>query len=169
DSFVRDGDNEDDNFGTAGTLVVKEDSDDKFDRRAFLRWDLGSIRGKVVHAKVRLMPVFVGEPDIENAASVVIATPWSETDVTWKNQPLAGHRFASWIAKDSTPVEFNVTTEVQEALSNDHKLTVRLHSVRDVGDSGGVDYASRENGNASFRPMLFVTVTNSKPVVTVDT
>jgi hypothetical protein len=165
DGTVRNGDDADVNFGSATNLVVKEDSDDGFDRRAFIRWDLSQVRGQVVHAKVRLLPIFVGEDDIENAASIATSDAWTEGTLNWNNQPGADYRFASWVPKAGQPVEFNVTPHVAAALASDRKLTIRLHSVRDVGDSGGVEYTSREYPGRAVQPSLFVTVTNSAPFI----
>jgi hypothetical protein len=165
DAYVRNGNSALTNFGSDGSLVVKEDSDADFDRCAFIRWDLRPVQGRVMHAKVRLVPVYVGQMNIENAASIALSDSWIEGGLTWENQPGADYRFASWVVRDSTPVEFNVTPQVLEALAHDRTLSVRIHSVRDFGDGGGVEYASREHSGRGIEPHLIITVTNSAPII----
>ncbi|HZJ14701.1 MAG TPA: DNRLRE domain-containing protein [Chthoniobacteraceae bacterium] len=158
DATVRGGTFATTNFGSDATLTTKEDSSATFARHALLRWDLSGVTGKVRHAKVRLIPVGVGESDLENAAAITTTDTWTESGVNWNNQPAAGTRFVSWNPQANAPVEFNVTTDVLAALAGDGKLSVQLFSVRDVGGPGNTDYASKENATVANRPQLIITV-----------
>jgi hypothetical protein len=165
DAYVRGGPFAADNFGTATALVTKEDASEDFKRRAWLRWDLSNVQGKVTHAKVRLVPLTVGQSRNENGAAVATSDGWSETGITWNNAPAVGHRFVSWLAEAGHPVEFNVTPQVEEALATDGKLSLQLFAVRNFGGAGNVEYASGEHPDPWQRPQLIVTVSNSPPVI----
>jgi len=151
-------------------LTVKEDASADNDRKAYLRWDLGGVSGTVDQAKVRLTPVSVGTNAIEQGVALAANNAWSESTVTWNNQPGAGKRFATWIPATNAPVEFIVTPQVLDALTGDKQLSLQLYSIRDVGGAGGVDFASREDPNPANRPQLILQVsaapTNTAPVIT---
>jgi hypothetical protein len=169
DALVRAGVNAGLNFGSASTLTVKADTSADNDRKAYLRWDLGGVAGTVYQAKVRLTPVSVGTNAIEQGVALAANNAWSETAVTWNNQPGAGKRFATWIPGTNAPVEFVVTPQVLAALAGDKQMSLQLYSLRNVGSAGGVDYASREDPNPGNRPQLILLVsaapTNTQPVI----
>ena len=165
DATVNGGVNANVNYGTATTLTVKEDTSSDFDRKAFLRWDLSSVAGTVYSAKIRLTPVSVGTNVIETGVTVSTNNTWTETGITWNNQPAVGKRFTTWIpGTNNAPVEFMVTPQVLNALNGDKKLSVQLYSLRYVGSAGIVTYASREAVDASTRPQLIL-LTLSPPTI----
>ncbi|HZO84810.1 MAG TPA: DNRLRE domain-containing protein, partial [Verrucomicrobiae bacterium] len=166
DAFVRGGSFAANNFGTAATLTTKEDANDEFTRRAFLRWDLTGVAGKVVHARVRLTPVSTGQTGNENGAAIAASDVWTETGLTWNNQPGRGYRLVSWLPQPGQPVEFAVTPQVEEALAGGRKLSLSLFAVRNFGGAGTVDYASRQHADPSSRPQLILTISNSPPAIT---
>lgn len=165
DATVRGGASATVNFGTATTLTVKEDPNNDNDRKAGLRWDLSAITGTVYSARLRLTPVSVGTDGIEQCVAVTTNAAWSETGVTWNNQPFAGKRFASWIPSTNGPVEVVVTPQVQAALAGDKRLSLQLFSVRNFGASGIVDYAAREHLDATLRPQLLLLLAGSPPAI----
>jgi len=116
-----------------------------------------------------LTPVSVGTNAIEQGVALATNNAWSETAVTWNNQPGAGKRFATWIPGTNAPVEFVVTPQVLAALAGDKQMSLQLYSLRNVGGAGGVDYASREDPNPDNRPQLILLVssapTNIQPVI----
>ena len=153
------------NYGTATNLTVKEDTSSDFDRKAFLRWDLSSVAGTVTSAKIRLTPVSVGTDGIETGVAVSTNDVWTETGITWNNQPAVGKRFVTWIPGTNAPVEFMVTPQVLDALNGDKQLTVQLYSLRYVGSTGIVTFASREAVDASTRPQLILLTSISGPTI----
>jgi autotransporter-associated beta strand protein len=134
-------------------LSVKEDTSVDNDSRGLLRWDLSGFSGKVFQAKIRLVPVTVGATDLENGAAIATSNSWTETGVTWNNQPSTGPRLVTWWPQANQPVEFIVTSEVLGALARDKKLSVQLLSAR---ESASVDYASKENADPAKRPQLII-------------
>ncbi|MFD0893871.1 DNRLRE domain-containing protein [Luteolibacter ambystomatis] len=139
------------NAGGDVVLGVKEATGADDDRRALLRWDLSGISSKVLHAKIRLVPVTVDSSDLENGAVVCTSNTWAENTVTWNNQPAAPARLVTWWPRQNQPVEFIVTTDVLAAMAKDKKLSVQLFSAR---ESGGTSYASREDADPARRPQL---------------
>jgi hypothetical protein len=119
-----------------------------------LRWDLASVTGAVYQARVRLTPLTVGMSGIEQGVAFLTNDSWSESAVTWNNQPFADRRFATWLPTVNQPVEFVVTPQVLEALAGDRQLSLQLFSIRNYGANGFVDYASREHPDVNLRPQL---------------
>jgi hypothetical protein len=152
DATVRGGIYAAQNFGSDTTFAIKEDSNADVDRRAFLKFDLSSIRGEVVRATLHLSPTSVGAT-LENRVSAVAEDSWGETSITWNNQPNA-LPFASSMVRAGGNVELLLTPLVQRALETDGWLSLRLDSTMNVGGPGFVGYASREHSNSQLRPML---------------
>ncbi len=157
DAYVRNGATASQNFGTDPTLLTKEDTSADFDRRSFLRFDLSQIKGKVERATLRLIPTGVGTT-IENRVSFVANDSWGETTVNWNNQP-AALPFGSDVIKSGSSFEVLVTPLVLEAVSGDGALSLRIDSPINLGASGIVTFGSKENTNASVRPILILELT----------
>jgi autotransporter-associated beta strand protein len=165
DATVRGGASANLNFGTATTLTTKNDSAADNNRQSYLRWDLTTITQKVFQARVRLTPASVGTNGIEQGVSVATTNNWNESTITWNNQPGRGERFANWIPAANTPLSFDVTPQVLDALANDKQLSLQLFSVRNVGAAGNVDYASRESSDPATRPQLLLSLLGSPPTI----
>jgi hypothetical protein len=169
DATIRGGAYAGNNFGTANTLSVKNDSSADNTRQAYLRWDLTGLTQTVYQARLSLTPVGVGTNAIEHGVAVATSNGWSETAITWNNQPGGGERFANWIAATNAPVSINVTPQVLDALANDKQLSLQLFSVRNVGAAGSVDYASREYSDPGSRPQLILSLLGAPPVISAIT
>jgi hypothetical protein len=154
DAAVRAGQFAGRNFGTASRLMVKNSILD-YTWETYLCFDLSGIKGRVAEARVRLMPVRVGQP-FENAAAPVFDNLWGETTLTWERRPPSGPAFVSWTVMEGVPVEFDVTRLVQEALAGDRKLSVRIFAPEFKRYKHFVEYGSRK-GEAETRPQLLVT------------
>lgn len=158
DTYVRDGSFGGQNFGTQATLAVKQSAPaDGYNRHALLKWDLGPVTGRILHAKIRLMPSSLGTNFLEHIAAVA-GNGWTETGITWSNQPATGRRLVSWNPQPSSPVEFPVTAEAATALQDDGFLSVKVSCINDPNGLGLMDYAARENASVSNRPQLVLTL-----------
>jgi hypothetical protein len=157
DAYVKSGVSADQNFGTTTTLQTKEDSNVDLDRRSFLRFDLSNINGIVERATLRLIPTSVGTT-IENRVSYVANDAWGETTINWNNQPDA-LPFGGDVVMAGSSYEVVVTPLAQEAIVGDRELTLRIDSPINLGGSGIVTYGSKENANASVRPVLILELT----------
>jgi hypothetical protein len=154
DAAVRGGQFSDRNFGTSPRLMVKNSIAD-YCWETYVRFDLAGIKGKVADARVRLVPVRVGQP-LENAAAFVPDNQWGETTITWDNRPAGAPAFARWTVREGEPVEFDVTRLVQEALAGSKKLSLRLFAPNYQRGKSFVQYGSRR-GDAEARPQLLLT------------
>jgi hypothetical protein len=153
DAAVRGGQFAGRNFGTAGQLMVKNSIPD-YCWETFLRFDLSGVKAKVTEARVRLVPVRVGQP-FDNAAALVADQGWGETTITWDNRPAGGPPFARWTVRQNEPVEFDVTRPVQEALAGNKKLSLRLFAPEYGRGKYFAQYGSRR-GDADARPQLLL-------------
>jgi ferric-dicitrate binding protein FerR (iron transport regulator) len=155
DASIRGGAYAGQNFGTASRLMVKNSIPD-YSWEAYLRFDLAGVNGHVGEARVRLVPVRVGQP-VENAVAVAADNQWGETTVTWDAKPPAGPAFATWVAEQGRPAEFDVTGPVRAALAGDKKLlSLRVFASKRKRGSAYVQYGSRE-GEVESRPQLLIT------------
>jgi hyaluronate lyase len=159
DAFVRDGTYAATNYGTAALLTVKEDAAG-YRRRSVLKFDLASLDGTLVSAKLRLTPTSVGTAaGIGHRLYQLAGDSWSETGVTWNGLPGNGALLGSWtVPAAGTVVEMDVTAAATAALAGSKVLALAVDAAANYGSAGSVDYASREHGNAALRPVLVLDV-----------
>jgi len=156
DAFVRDG-TPTTNYGTDPTLVTKKNTSG-VNRESFLRFDLSSLTGTVQSAKIKLVPTYVGSLITMNRADSITDNTWGEATLIWNNRPSAGTLLASWSSMSvGIPVEFDVTTLVNNALAADKKISIRIYSPTNVGSAGDIIYGSKEQTTATNRPQLIIT------------
>jgi hypothetical protein len=153
DAAVRAGQFSGRSFGTIPRLVVKNSIAD-YTWETYLCFDLSGIKGAVGLARMRLVPVRVGEP-VVNAAALVNENEWGEATITWENKPPSGPVFAAWTPERGKPVEVDVTRRVQEALAGDKKLSLRIFAPNYKRGNSDVEYGSRK-GEAETRPQLLI-------------
>ncbi|MBP1965362.1 polysaccharide lyase family 8 super-sandwich domain-containing protein [Paenibacillus aceris] len=156
DTYVRDGSFANTNYGEDSVLAVKNEVTER-NRRSFLKFDVSSFAGLMKSAKVRLVPTNIGQSGISQQANTAADDTWSETGMTWSNQPGLGALLANWTAPTvGTPVEFDVTSAVYDALATDKTFSIRIMSPTNQGKEGNVEYASKENATANYRPVLII-------------
>jgi hypothetical protein len=154
DASVRGGYHAGRNFGTAAELVVKNSIPD-YTWEGYLRFDLSGVKGPIQEARVRLMPIRIGDAT-DNAVAFVQDNQWSETSLTWLTRPFSGAEVARWTPVKGQAVEFDVTRLVQEALSGDKRLSLRLFAPHRKRGNSCVEYGSRR-GEPQSRPQLVIT------------
>ncbi|MDQ0900653.1 polysaccharide lyase family 8 super-sandwich domain-containing protein [Paenibacillus sp. V4I7] len=168
DTYVRNGSYANTNNGTDPSLVVKNDGTG-FNRQSFLKFDLSSFTGLIKSAKIRLVPTSIGKSGISQQANIATNDSWSETGMTWNNQPGVGTLLANWTAPTvGTPVEFDVTGAVYDAISTDKTFSIRIMATTNQGSTGDVIYASKENATANYRPVLIIEKPTYIPAATID-
>ena len=92
-----------------------------------------------------------GNGTVDGPALFTASSTWSQSTITWLNRPARG---TSAIG-DVGAIAANATVEydVKPVVSGNGTVTFAL-----IGTSGdGVDFASRENSDATKRPKLIVT------------
>ncbi|MDQ0872413.1 hyaluronate lyase [Paenibacillus sp. V4I3] len=157
DAYVRDGSYADTNYGTVQSLVTKK-STAGYNRYSYLRFDLSSVSGAVSSAKIRLIPVGVGSASTTNQAELVSDDTWIESSITWNNKPIGSTLIRSWSSMVvDTPVDIDVTAQVQSALAGSKMISIRVNSPTDVGSTGDITYGARENATETKRPVLVIT------------
>jgi hypothetical protein len=149
------------NFGTATNLTVRQDASANNQQRAYLRWDLSGVSEKISQARVVLTPLSVGANGIEQGVAVANSNNWTETGMTWNNQPGGGERFATWLPSTDGQISFDVTPQVLDALQNDKQLSLQVFST----GTNSVNYASRENASAASQPQLVLSLLGSPPTI----
>ena len=171
DAYVRGGDYANQNYATDIELIVKNDSDASFSRRAFLDWDLIealNFPGPLVDAKVRLYCHYSGQPGNEQSVAKVPDGAWSIPTLTWNNQPATDPPFAYFVPQPGSYTEFTVTPQVAAVLASPNKrFSLCIDSARDWGGHGDVAYASTEDTDPSHWPQLILSFANSPPTIAV--
>ena len=94
DAYVQDGSSAGQNFGQTASMLVKNVGIAGFDRRSFVRFDLTGVAAadQITSAKVRLFGNLLNTAVTGMPVGLysVANTTWSETALTWTNQPAAG-------------------------------------------------------------------------------
>jgi hypothetical protein len=149
------------NFGTSTTLDVRSLLLDN--ARAFVRFDLGSCsipaNALVVAASLELR--LLTAPSASRTHDVRrVTAAWTETGVTWSNQPgVAGTATAS-AATETTPdvtLAWDVTADVQAFVAGtaNHGWRVGDRTESSV-TSRAAQYGSRQHATSSSRPTLSI-------------
>lgn len=162
DTYVENGDNANNNYGTSQSLVVKYTTSGKQNRESYLRFDLTALtNGILVDAAVRLVYTQSNGADTHIAASVLDHI-WTETGLVWTNKPVASSELARWSIQTNllpTAVIIPAGAAVKAALGGVFDLKVSAAS------TAYVSYASRENTTVSNRPQLILTYAHPPPKV----
>ncbi|PYV44722.1 MAG: hypothetical protein DMG06_05285 [Acidobacteria bacterium] len=154
DAYVRGGTYASQNFGTDISLAEKNSDLDSFDRRTFLRFDLSSISStSITRATLKLYVTSLIEGTAPIPLFGVPSNSWTETGVTWNNQPAFGSQLASTSLPTIGWASFDVTSFVNSQLGGDKKVSLMLWNTAQAIKL--VTINSREN--ALNQPVLEVT------------
>ncbi|MGQ0837849.1 CBM96 family carbohydrate-binding protein [Actinokineospora sp.] len=136
------------NYGTSGQLGV----DNSPVKRMFLRFDVSGLTSPVTNAKLRIHTDNVLGATSPNGGTfkAMSNTTWSETGVTWNNQPAIDGATLGSLGAVSRNTWYEVT--VTSAVTGNGILGIGVTS--SSGD--GADYDSRESG-AATAPQLVIT------------
>jgi fibronectin type 3 domain-containing protein len=134
------------NFGLAGQLVA----DASPSRRILLKFAVTGVRGRqVVSAKLYLRCV---DPSSNGGDFRRADSSWSESTVTWSNQPVADSVARSSLGSVAAGSTYEV--DVTSLVTGDGVHTIRVDST----SSNGAYYSSKEG---SVAPRLVLTTTSS--------
>lgn len=154
DTYIRDGTYASTNYG-ANTALVTKKSTSGYNRESYLKFDLSALSAPVSKATVHLVPSYVGSATTTNAVAVTTTSTWTESGLIWSGKPASGAAAATWSGMTaSTPVEVDITAQVNSAIASGGILSLRVYSPTDVGSTGDISYGSREQTNAANRPVL---------------
>ena len=136
------------NYGNDPTLQVDAVDSQTGEERSFLRFDVGSIAGRIGRARLRLevLAASSGTVNVYKTPS----TSWNQSSITWNNQPT----FSSGNSVTTigpTSVGQLVYVDVTNAVAPNSAVSFALSST----SSDNVDFASKEHATAR-RPSLII-------------
>jgi hypothetical protein len=151
DTYVRDGAK---NLGSSRNLEVLDASNNKEDRRAFLRFDLRGLGSSASNAilKMHVSGLPNGTP-VSVCTFGVNSDGWSESNLHWKNQPAVGAMLGCQDISANGWVSFDVTPFIQQVLAGDKVASLALLDTKITNRL--VQFDSRETSNP---PVLTVKV-----------
>lgn len=131
DAHVRPSSFGDVNYGSATTLIVKDDPNVKYDYRSYLRFDLTAFSGNINSAKLILTPAQLGaNVALSNFDILLVADDnWQENVITWNNKPAASTYLADIPVTGlavGQPVEIDLTAIAQAEKAVNGKLSIAL-------------------------------------------
>lgn len=156
DAFIRGGTNGDTNYGTGTTLELRQGADENYARRILFRFTLPAGSTSLRKAELRVNVSSYTAPNTSHtfqAASVADDT-WTETGVTWNNQPAYTTPVLSTVTTSSTGTfVFDVTSFVNSEIALNHSL-ISLMLLTTTADLTTI--SSREGGGARDKPRLIL-------------
>ncbi|GFZ98346.1 hypothetical protein GCM10008018_50750 [Paenibacillus marchantiophytorum] len=158
DSFARDGSYAGTNqAGTsAATVEVKADAS-SYAREGYFKFNFSAYSGTIGNAVITLTPTAAGAAGIQNRVELVANNTWTEGALTWNNKPTSTTVLGNYTITAGTPIQINVTSQVQAAMASGKKISIRVYNTNAAASTNLVSYASSENSNAALRPTLNIT------------
>ena len=164
DAFVRGGTYSDDNYGSEATLEIKDHAD-KYDRQAYLRFDLLAVSGPISSAILRLK-LISGVGSDSHTAYFVSDDSWGESTLTYGNKPAGSTALDSATLPPAIGswLELDVTDQVGTEAAAD-----QIFSVVIISDSGArVYYHSQEAASEEDHPQLMINGGAAAPIEPYD-
>ncbi|WP_163400090.1 DUF7594 domain-containing protein [Flavobacterium fluviatile] len=127
------------NYGTSTSLVTKAAATSRY---AYFKFDLSSVPGPIVSAKLRLYQR-TSNAEIRNVYDVANDN-WSESTLNWTNKPAYENERASIITSKSTWNEWDVSSYVAQEYANDKMITMVINDAKSVS-AFGIDFFAKEN------------------------
>jgi hypothetical protein len=169
DAYVRDGSFADRNFGTEGTLVVKQSANRGSTRESHLKFDLTGVNvGAGQPVKLRLWGRLNNTENNNLAVGLhpVADITWGETTITWNNRPASASTALDTRTVSGTTLklyEYDVTNYVRaEKAAGRNGIAFAL---RRGGISGTQIWFSSDEAKAN-KPRLFIGQQQTTPSTT---
>lgn len=149
DAFVRGGEYANANYGTATTLVVKNDRSANY-RESYLRFNYSGYTGSSVGSAILKLYVSAVDADPSRVISVygVPDNTWSETGITYNNQPTSTGTLIGNDTINNTNglwYQLDVTSYIDSQLAAGQKtVSFRLIDNGALSKNSGVTFNSRE-------------------------
>lgn len=161
DTYVRDGGDANNNFGSADVLQVKWESDRAgMTRTVFLKFDLSEVTD-VQKAALRLFMQFNDVLEMKQLAFYdITGMEWSEQTVTWETAPRTGGEHIRDTFTDNVAnvwLEVNLTEFVKKHVAAGTKVvSIRIEHKSDHW-GGAIFFTSKEGADAAYHPQLVIT------------
>lgn len=145
------------NFGTSHFLRTKyATADDQ--RRIYMKFDLSGVTGTIKAAKLMIYGYHSGTAGSTGTDFVytVADNTWTETGITWNNQPPIGTQVTSAVI--GTAYQY-WTWDISSYITTPGGLvSLAVQMNAPAADENSDEYNSRESGNTAGRPQLVLTV-----------
>jgi fibronectin type 3 domain-containing protein len=166
DANVEDGSSAASNFGDMATLKVKNQGPNTtFTRITYLKFNVQPLTN-AQSVKLKLTPYQVDGSAVTNAFELLTDDSWTETAITWNNQPVASGVIitnvpgSTWVA--GAPSLVDVTPWVLGQATNDGVVSFRITDPNT--NAILIGFASKEYPASGFHPVLqFVNPGNNTP------
>lgn len=161
DAYVRGDSFRTSNFGREESLIVKDNSNNAFDRKVYVRFDLASLSNESItdiHKAVLVMDVKTGQngfADDTYDLYKIDDDSWQEDNITWDNAP-ANAILLQNISGDSAQMRWDLTQEVISEWNGDGKLSISLTNSVEGGNSI-IHFFSKESSAGGLAPRLIIT------------
>jgi fibronectin type 3 domain-containing protein len=152
DTYVRDGGSTNTNFGFDTTLPVKNDGTNGFTRNSFLKFDMRGL-ADAQSIQLQLTPYQV-DGSATLACELVTDDSWTETGMTWNNQPAGSGMVITNVSGYVVGQQKNipVTGAATNEAAGDGIFSLKISQPSPVGIFVG--FNSRETANSALRPVL---------------
>ena len=158
DTYVRNGTYASINYGASPTMTVKKDDIDWY-RESFLRFDLSSVSGDILNARLCLKTESCGE-GIANSnvdAKFVVSDNWNENTMTWNTKPVLDNLLDTE-SMNSEYTEWDITDQVIIEAENDQKISIGLQATVQ-SSSAFIHYGTKES--IDYKPVLKIIIGNN--------
>lgn len=162
DSYVYGGSNANTNYGALTTMVSSANGSNG--RYVYLKFDLSSIPGPIISAKLNLYQRVSGI-DTRNVYDVANDN-WTETTLTWANKPAYENERASFTTNSSKFCQWDVSSYVAQEYANDKIVTIAIDDPKSIS-LVGIDFYTKEN-LTSVPQLVIQYADNSLSVADVD-
>ena len=157
-----------DNHGSENTLHVKVevDKDGKVTnvRRTYLKFDLSGLPSGAIIDSAILHLYRTEDSDIPSAYTTTDA--WTETGITWNNQPGPGTFICDGALESGNWFKWNLTSYVASEFAGDKIVSVVLKFKVESGSDQHMDFTSSE-GTWNQRPWLEISYHMPPPTATI--
>lgn len=170
DSWVRDGDYANTNYGATNTLVVKKDADG-YNREAYIKFDLQTI--DVTKYKNIFLSLYVANSnssihDTQWNIGYVADNTWRESSITWNNKPATSNIIST---VSTVPAGSNIMVNITQVVlteikKNSKTLTLHISSTtRGADGKTDAQFYSKEGSDPLKAPQL---VLDEKDVANIE-
>ncbi len=150
------------NGGTENPMYILSKASDY--RAVYMRFNLSAVSGPVTNAKLR---VYTQEwnggtaTDVKVGVKFVSNDTWTETGITWNNQPATGEVLSAGVSEvNNGYIEFDLTPKVQTELAGDKNISLYLYVTNGWADPWDMrtNLTAREG---THKPQLSITTSGT--------
>ncbi len=158
DTFARDGQSVDGNFGNDRNLSVKADgvTNSDYNRNTFMKFDLSAL-STVQSAVLQLTP---NQVDANRILTYELITDdsWTESGVTWNNQPVGSGTVLAAVSGYTvgTQTSISLTSSVLSEAAGDQVLSFKIYDSNNTATYIG--FHSKDSDVPAYHPVLNCTL-----------